>query len=110
MKPHLPECPLVDQPPCQIRESKDKNESGSIFRVYCTNVSDIKTVTDVRQYLMYNKPDVGKATHIIYAYRLVPRGIIQETRTCNPGYSHIGNRRSMHINGGCLYAHYVLYR
>ena len=74
MKPQLPERPLADQPPGQITESKDKKDSGSIFRGYCAKVCDIKAVTDVRQYILYNKPDVGKATHIIYAYRLEHRG------------------------------------
>ena len=87
---------------------------------------------------MYNKPDVGKATYIIYAYRLEHRGKIQEnfhsdrdwgtghellkmmrdqeivnavciaTRTCNPGYSQIGKKRFMYINDSCLCAHNVL--
>ena len=116
MKPHLPKRPLADQPPCQITESKDKKDSGSISCGYRANVSDIKAVTDVRQYLIYNKSDVGKATHMIYAYRLRHRVKIQEsfgsdrdwgtghellkitreheivnavctaTRSCNPGY------------------------
>ena len=68
MKPHLPECPIADQRPYQNTESKDeKTNSGSICG-YCANVSDIKVITDLRQCLMFDKLDVGKATHIMYAY------------------------------------------
>jgi hypothetical protein len=135
MKPQLPERPLAHEAPCVFTEGKEKKEAGSVFRGYCANVTDIKEVSDIRQYLIYNKPDVSKATHVIYAYRLEQRGKIHEnfdsdrdwgtghellkmmrlnnivnavciaTRLCNPGFSHIGKRRFMHVNDSCLQAY-----
>jgi FtsZ-binding cell division protein ZapB len=78
LKPSLPSQPLSDTSPCKISESKDKKDSGSVFRGYCARIGDLDDIAKVRQYLMYNVPDVSKATHIIYAYRLETRGKIIE--------------------------------
>ena len=135
MKPLLPDRPLADKEPSPVAVGKEKKEAGSVFRGYCAKVNDIKGVSDTRQYLLYNKPDVSKATHIIYAYRFEQRGKLTEnfesdrdwgtghellkmmrqndivnavcigTRLCNPGYTHIGKKRFIHINDSCLQAY-----
>ena len=90
--------------------------------------------TSTKQYLITTNPDVTQATHIIYAYRLESRGKVTAnfdsdrdwgtghellkmmrensmvncvcfaTRTCSPGYSHIGKKRFMYITDLCLHS------
>ena len=136
LKPKLPDRPPSDDAPCNITESpRDKKDGGSIFRGYCAGVTCLNDVAEVKQYLMCAKPEVAKASHLIYAYRFESRGKLQEnfdsdrdagtghellkmmrinnltnviclaTRHCNPGYLHLGKKRFTYINEACLQAH-----
>lgn len=135
VKPSLPVCPLTDESPCRITESRSKKDGGSVFHGYAAHISDITDVADIRQYLITNNPEVTNASHVIYAFRYESRGKTHEnfdsdrdhgcgfellkmmrqhditnalciaTRKCNPGFSHIGKRRFTHINEACLNAY-----
>ena len=134
LKATLPELPATDVTPTKITESKKKVDSGSTFKGYSANVSTMSDIAAVRQFLITNKPDVMKASHVIYAYRYEVRGKVFEnfdsdrdcgtgyallkhmremdmnniicvaTRTCSPGFTHIHNRRFTHINDLCTQA------
>lgn len=131
----LPDTPATDVPPTTIAESRKKTDSGSVFRGYSAKVSTVTEVAAVKQFLVTNKPDVTKATHVIYAYRFDSRGRVIEnfdsdrdwgagfallkhmrehgmnnaiciaTRSCSPGFSHIHERRFNHINDLCSQAY-----
>ena len=65
---NLPDLPASDVHPTTISESRKKTDSGSIFKGYPAKVFSMDEVAAVKQFLIVNKPDVTKATHVIYAY------------------------------------------
>ena len=110
--------------------SKERKEGGSSFRGFYTQADNLQDISSAHTQLIC-RPDVSKATHLIYAYRLEQRGKIVEnfesdrdwgtghellkamrdndvtgvcfaTRLCNPGYVHIGKKRFQIIADLCM--------
>ena len=78
-RPLLPDQRPTDVPPTPITESKERKDSGSVFKGYCAKVTDVQDVAQTKSYLVSNKPEVTKASHVIYAYRLeTSRGKVSE--------------------------------
>jgi hypothetical protein len=125
----LPHC---DNPSFQhdIKVSKERKEGGSSFRGFYTQADNLQAVSSAHTQLIC-RPDVSRATYLIYAYRLEQRGKIVEnfdsdrdwgtghellkamrdngvtgvcfaTRICNPGYIHIGKKRFQIITDLCM--------
>ena len=70
----------VDAPPTPITEDREQKNNGNEFKVYCSKVADIQIISQVRTYLVRNKPDVPKASHIIYGYRQTVTSLRIESR------------------------------
>ncbi len=117
-----------------IKVSKEKSESLSAFRGYYAEASSLQEVSDIHTQLIC-KPEVTKASHVIYAYRIQDNngkvvenfesdrdwgtgnallsfmkeknflGVCMATRLCKPGYSHIGKKRFTIINELCFQAY-----
>ena len=134
-----PSLPVISVRPDEasptIAESSVRKDGGSAFKGYCAGVTSLNDVAAVRQHLITDKPDVAKATHVIYAYRFEGRAgkvtenfesdrdwgtghellkamrehdmvnvICVATRTCSPGFVHIGRKRFSNINELCTQA------
>ncbi len=117
-----------------IKASRERNESLSSFRGYYAEAANLQDVADIHTQLIC-KPEVTKASHVIYAYRLEERGgklvgnfesdrdwgtghallktmrenevsgVCFATRLCNPGFAHIGKKRFTIINELCIQAY-----
>ena len=117
-----------------IKASKEKSESLSAFRGYYSEASSLQDVSDVHTQLIC-KPEVARASHVLYAYRIMDangkmvenfdsdrdwgtgnallnlmrekdiRGVCLATRLCKPGFSHIGKKRFSIINDLCFQAY-----
>ena len=70
VKNKLPDDRPVGPPPRHIIESREKKDSGHVFKGCCAKVTDIQDISQVIIYVVSNKLDVTKASHVIYAYRL----------------------------------------
>ncbi len=116
----------------QVATSGEIEDSGSTFREYnadATNLQDVRWVLDT----LMSKTEVASATHVIYSYRFRQSdGSVLEnfdsdgdygmglnllkkmqqknalnklfvtTRSCYPGFAHLGSRRFEHAAEACF--------
>jgi len=94
-----------------ITESREQKDNGNVFNGYCARVTDVQDMSQVITYLVSNKPDVTKTSHVIYACWLKgTRGKILENfdpdRGCGNGHELLQMMRAHNmVNIICIAKH-----